>query len=58
MWGTGKDVSRRAESLLAGSHGGTFHDTLKRQTITQQQLHWERAEDTELTLGFIRVLWV
>lgn len=31
MWGTGEDVSRRAESLLAESHRGPFHDTLKGQ---------------------------
>lgn len=31
MWGTGEDVSRRAESLLAGSHHETFHAALKGQ---------------------------
>lgn len=31
MWGMDEDVSRRAESLLAESHRGPFHDTLKGQ---------------------------
>ena len=29
MWGTGEAVRRRAESLLAESHQGPFHDTLQ-----------------------------
>ena len=50
MWGTGEDVSRRVESLLAGSHHETFHAALKGQRDNDMEMAPSRRLRTELML--------
>ena len=54
MWGTGEDVSRRAESLLAGSHSETFRAALKGQRENDTATAPSRRLRTELMLRLIQ----
>lgn len=54
MWGTGEDVSRRVESLLAGSHRETFHAALKGQRENDTATAPSRRLRTELMLRLIQ----
>ena len=54
MWGTGEDVSRRAESLLAGSHRETVRAALKGQRENDTATAPSRRLRTELMLRLIQ----
>lgn len=55
MCRTGEDVSRRADSLLAGSHCQTFHDTLKGQRDNDMATAPFKRLRTELRFRLIHV---